>query len=67
VEIIFRDETQFLGIYRDGELHLTPGIDRESVAFGLFRALMSTMTPDVGVNVTWGNVWAPLPANQGGP
>lgn len=65
MEIYIREGTQLLGTYRDGTLYAAPGIDRERLAFELFRAMNEALNPAITTTVTMGHAFWPA-ANQGG-
>jgi len=57
------DNGQLLATLVGDAVNITPGANREMVAFMLFQAMMRLMNS--GVNVTWGHAW--MSGNMGSP
>jgi hypothetical protein len=59
MEVWMKDETgRLLATSVAGRLYPTPGVDRELLAFELFKLMVSLMAPPQP-QVTWGRAWAP--------
>jgi hypothetical protein len=46
---------ELLATFTGGKLYVPPGVDRDIVAFALFKVLNEAMNPTQGVSVTWGS------------
>ena len=65
MQAFFKDDAgQLIATVVDDKLYPAPGVDREALAFVMFRIMMQLMSPWVP-NVTWGHAW--MSGNMGTP
>lgn len=52
------EDGRLIASYTAMGLYITPGVDREVVAFAFFKLMNEAMNPKQGVSVTWGSRWS---------
>ncbi len=59
MNIYVSDQGRPVATIMDGKLYPSPGLDRDALAFELFKLMLELTREQVGVSATWGSNWRP--------